>query len=115
MTDSQSNRLDMYLVVQDFYESNQATIDTVPARASAFAQLVTNITDINKEVAGQSTNTTGVAQDKSALRDTLDNIAATALATAKAWAKNRRLPVSERVRQRKSKGTKVKRGKRLPA
>ncbi len=33
---------------------------------------------------------------------------------AKAWAKNRRLSVSERIRQRKSKRTKVKRGKRLP-
>ncbi len=86
MTDSQSNRLDMYLVVQDFYEDNQATIDLVAARATAFGQLNTNITAINAEIAGQSTNTTGVAQDKSAIRITLDNITAVTLAAAKAWA-----------------------------
>jgi hypothetical protein len=86
MTDAQSNKLDMYLVVQDFYENNQATIDAVPARATAFGQLVTNITNINTEVAGQSTNTTGVAQDKSALRSTLDDITAVTFAAAKAWA-----------------------------
>lgn len=86
MTDAQSNNLDMYLVVQDFYQDNQAIIDTVLARANAFAQLNANITAINQQAAGQSTNTTGVAQDKSALRDTLDNITAATLATAKAWA-----------------------------
>ena len=76
----------MYLVVNDFYTDNQAVIDAVPARATAFAQLGTNITTINTLVAGQSTNTTGVAQDKSGLRNTLDNITVTTLATARAWA-----------------------------
>ena len=86
MTDAQSNKLDMFLVVQGFYESNQAVLDAVAARATAFAQLGTNITAINTEIAGQSTNPTGVAQDKTALRNTLDNITATTLASAKAWA-----------------------------
>ena len=86
MTDSQSNRLDMYLVVNDFYSDNQVVIDAVPARATAFGQLGTNITTINTLIAGQSTNTTGVAKDKSELRATLDNIAATTMASAKAWA-----------------------------
>lgn len=86
MTNGQSNKLDMYLVVQDFYEDNQATIDLVLARANAFGQLGTNISAINTAIGGQSSNTTGVAQDKAALRDTLDNIAAVTLASAKAWA-----------------------------
>jgi hypothetical protein len=77
----------MYLVVQDFYVQNQVVIDAVAARTTAFAQLKANIDLINKEIGLQSTNTTGVAQDKSALRDALDEITATTLASAKAWAK----------------------------
>ena len=86
MTDSQSNRLDMYIVVNDFYTDHQAAIDPVPARATAFGQLATNITTINTLVAGQSANTTGVAKDKSDLRDALDNITLATLASARAWA-----------------------------
>ncbi len=86
MTDPQSNRLDMYIVVNNFYLSNQATIDLVPARATAFGQLGTNITTINGLVGGQSLTTTGVTQDKSALRLILDNITSTTLASARAWA-----------------------------
>lgn len=86
MNDSQSNRLDMYLVVSDFYAENQPVIDTVPALATALGQLNTNIAAINAEVAGQSTNTTGVAQDKTALRNTLDNAALSVMQPAKAWA-----------------------------
>jgi hypothetical protein len=87
MTDSQSNKLDMFLVVNDFHAEFQVILDAVAARATAFTQLKTNIDLINKEVGLQSTNTTGVALDKSALRDTLDEITATTLASAKAWAK----------------------------
>lgn len=86
MTDAQSNKLDMYLVVLGFYQDNQAVIDVVAARATAFTQLGTNITAINTQIAGQSSDTTGVAQDKTALRNTLDNITAVTLASAKAWA-----------------------------
>ena len=86
MTDSQSNKLDMYNVVFNYYTTNQTIIDAVPARQTAFGQLGLNIALINKEIAGQSSNTTGVAQDKTALRNTLDNITNTVLQTSKAWA-----------------------------
>ena len=77
----------MYLVVEDFHTEFQVILDAVTARANAFGQLKTNIDLINKEAGLQSTNTTGVALDKSALRDTLDETTATTLASAKAWAK----------------------------
>ena len=86
MNDSQSNRLDMYIVVKGFYNDNQAIIDTVPARAIAFGQLQNNITAINSQIAGQSSNTTGVTLDKAAIRANLDNIASSILTPAKAWA-----------------------------
>lgn len=86
MTDAQSNRLDMYLVVEGFYGDNQVIIDAVPARIAAFSKLKNNIQAINKEIAGQSSNTTGVALDKTALRNKLDSIAAITLASARTWA-----------------------------
>lgn len=86
MLDSQSNKLDMYLVVQDFYTVNQLVIDTVPALTIGFEALSTNISSINKQVSGQSTNTTGVALDKTALRNTLNDRTLAVLAPAKAWA-----------------------------
>lgn len=86
MNDSQSNNLDMYILVNDFYLDNQVTLDLVLARATAFGLLGTNLTAINAQVAGQSTNTTGVTQDKAALRNTLDNITVTVLSSAKVWA-----------------------------
>ena len=86
MNDPQSNRLDMYLIVQDLYIANQPVIDTVVARTTAFTQLKTNIVAINKEIAGQSTRAVGVAQDKSALRNTLNNTVMSVLSPARAWA-----------------------------
>ena len=86
MNDSQSNSLDMFLVVNGLYLSNLAIINVVPARATAFGQLGTNITAINTRIAGQSANTTGVAQDKAALRTVLDNVTSGMFAPAKAWA-----------------------------
>lgn len=86
MNDSQSNRLDMYIVVNGLYLSNQPIIDAVPARATAFGALGANITAINTQVAGQSANTTGVTQDKAVLRSNLDNAASAVLTPTKAWA-----------------------------
>ncbi|MCF8277141.1 MAG: carboxypeptidase-like regulatory domain-containing protein [Flavobacteriales bacterium] len=86
MTDSQSNRLDMYIIVNNFYLANQPDIDAVPARTTAFGQLQSNIVAINKQIGSQSTNTSGVAQDKTALRDTLDNMTNSVLQPCKAWA-----------------------------
>ena len=75
----------MYIVVNDYYTDNQAEIDTVVALATGFVRLQTNIGQINKEVAGQSVDTTGVAKDKTALRDTLNSIALNVMTPAKAW------------------------------
>lgn len=86
MTDAQSNRLDMYLIVYEFYTSNQVVLDDIPAITNAFNQLNANIDQINAEVGAQSSNTTGVTQDKTALRNTLDSYTATILATAQVWA-----------------------------
>ncbi|HAP70335.1 MAG TPA: hypothetical protein DCR04_11535 [Flavobacteriales bacterium] len=86
MNDSQSNNLDMYIVVSGFYALHQTIIDVVPARTAAFATLAANIAIINKEIAGQSSNTTGVTQDKTAARDTLNTTTIELLSPAKAWA-----------------------------
>lgn len=86
MTDLQSNRLDMYLVVKSFRYASQAIIDAVPARVVAFDKLDDNITAINTRIAGQSANTTGVAQDKTAIRTALDDVTSAILSPAKAWA-----------------------------
>ncbi len=51
MTDNQSNYLDMIIVVSDFYQDNQATIDTVPALATGFGSLASNQAAINAAVA----------------------------------------------------------------
>lgn len=86
MTDSQSNNLDMYIVVNGFYTANQVLIDVVPARAAVFAELAQYIQSINTEIAGQSTNTTGVKLDKDAARDMLNTITMELISPAKAWA-----------------------------
>ncbi|MBI1287142.1 MAG: hypothetical protein GC178_06130 [Flavobacteriales bacterium] len=86
MNDAQSNRLDMYLVVSGFYTDNQTVIDTVPARAAAFAQLNANITAINSRVAGQSATSKGVTLDKKAVRAALDNLTHATVSSARAWA-----------------------------
>lgn len=86
MTDAQSNKLDMFHLVNDFYLQNQVVLDAVLARATAFTALSDNIKAINLEAGLQSTNTTGVAKDKSELRNTLDNTTLSILQSAKAWA-----------------------------
>jgi hypothetical protein len=86
MNDSQSNNLDMYIVVSGFYTANQVLIDAVPARTTAFGELALSIAEINTQIAGQSTNTTGVTQDKTATRDTLNTLTIELLSPSKAWA-----------------------------
>ena len=86
MTDSQSNYLDMIIVVSDFYSDNQTTIDTVPALTTGFGSLATARAAINAAVAGQSANSKGVTENKADLRNALDLLAYTIMAPAKAWA-----------------------------
>jgi len=86
MTDEQSNQLDMYLVVNTFYTVNQATIDVVVALQAGFGNLNTNINLINKSAANQSTNPTGVTQNKTNLRTNLDTLTYAILQPATAWA-----------------------------
>lgn len=86
MTDLQSNRLDMYIVVSDFYGTNQAAIDVVTARTTAFGQLTTNINAIRALAANQSATLSGVAQDKTVLRTALNELTFSILSPARAWA-----------------------------
>jgi len=86
MTDEQSNQLDMLLVLKDFYTDNQAAIDTIPVLALNFPQIAANIAVINVHAAGQSANLKGVAQDKSNLRDNLNQLTFNTLGIARAWA-----------------------------
>lgn len=87
MTDSQSNRLDMYIVVRDFYTANQAVIDVVSARTTAFGQLVTNINAIRSLASTQSATLSGIAQDKTTLRTSLNDLTFSILNPAAAWAR----------------------------
>ncbi len=86
MTDPQSNKLDMYTVVHDFYTQNQPDIDTVTALTNGFISLDTIVGSINKAIGGQSATSKGVTTDKTVLREVLDNLTLSIMAPAKAWA-----------------------------
>ena len=86
MTDAQSNQLDMLLVLQDFYTANQITIDTIPVLALNFPKVTASISAINSNVAGQSANIKGVAQNKTNLRANLNQLTLNNLTIARAWA-----------------------------
>jgi hypothetical protein len=87
MTDAQSNQLDMYGVVKTLYTAHQAVIDTVTARANAFAAFNANVTAINAHVANQSLVTSGVTADKAQARETLNSLTFVVFQLGKAWAK----------------------------
>jgi len=86
MTDKQSNYLDMYGVVLTLYTANQAVIDTVAARATAFGALQTNVTAINTNIANQSLVVTGVSADKAQARATLNGLSQVIFGLARTWA-----------------------------
>ncbi len=85
MNDRQSNWLDMFRAVNMFYLANQAVIDAVPARTTAFAQHQTNITNIEIKAGLRSTTTTGITQDKRVLRINLENITYSIIQQVKAY------------------------------
>jgi hypothetical protein len=86
MTDAQSNRLDMFNLVSEFYTTNQAVIDTVNARTAAFTAHNTNRATILANLSGQTSNTRGAAADKSGAREQLSIIAETVFLPVRAWA-----------------------------
>jgi len=88
MTDSQSNYLDMFLVVRTFHVDNSTFLDTVTARAAAFGLHATRITAINALVSVQTGNITGIATDKTILRSALNTLAFDHMTAALAWARN---------------------------
>jgi hypothetical protein len=86
MTDRQSNLLDMYGVVLKLYTSQQAVIDSVAARATAFGTLQSNVTAINAQIGNQSQVITGVSANKTQARTTLDVRSEVIFALARTWA-----------------------------
>ena len=86
MNDKQSNWLDMFRAVNMLYLANQAQIDVVPARTTAFIQHQTNITAIEVKAGLRSTTTTGVTQDKRTLRINLENLTYGIIQQVKAYA-----------------------------
>lgn len=86
MTDRQSNYLDMYGVVLTLYTANQAVIDAVAARATAFGAFQNNVTAINTNVANQSLVVMGVSADKAQARATLNGLSQVIFGLARTWA-----------------------------
>ncbi len=86
MTDAQSNRLDMFNLVSEFYSANQAVIDTVNARTAAFTAHNANRDAIQLNLSAQTSNTRGAAADKSGARVQLSIIAETVFLPVRAWA-----------------------------
>jgi len=86
MTDAQSNRLDMFNLVSEFYTANQAVIDTVTARTAAFTAHNANLVAIQSNLSGQSSNTRGATADKAEAREQLSLISETVFHPVAAWA-----------------------------
>lgn len=86
MTDNQSNRLDMYNLVSEFYTANQSVIDTVTARTAAFTTHNANRSAILSNLSGQTSNTEGATADKAEAREQLSLISETVFLPVRAWA-----------------------------
>jgi hypothetical protein len=71
MTDKQSNWLDMFGAVNETYLENQTIYDAMPARLQAFTTFLAKVAAINSAASAQSSNITGVTQDKEVLRKNL--------------------------------------------
>lgn len=86
MTDAQSNRLDMFNLVSEFYTANQAVIDAVTARTAAFTAHNANRAAILANLSGQTSNTQGSTADKAEAREQLSLMAETIFLPVRAWA-----------------------------
>jgi hypothetical protein len=86
MTDKQSNKVDMYNAVGLFYTTNQAVMDTVTARVTAFGRLNTNRTALASAIGGQSIKTSGSTKDNQLMRANLNTLTYAILQPAAAWA-----------------------------
>jgi hypothetical protein len=86
MNDRQSNWLDMYNTLWDFYLDKQATIDTILALPPAFASFNTKRLAVKSAAQGQSMATTGAAVNKSNLRAELDEFSYGIMAPVAGWA-----------------------------
>ena len=86
MTDKQSNKVDMYNAVGLFYTTNQAVIDTVNARVTAFGRLNTNRTALASAIGGQSIKTSGPTKDNQLMRTNLNTLTYAILQPSAAWA-----------------------------
>ncbi len=75
MTDSQENRLSMYLTLQEFLGNNTAVWNGIPAYVTGKTAFNTKIIAIQSIIAPQTQNITGVAQDKAAKKSTLITLA----------------------------------------
>jgi hypothetical protein len=71
MKTKQLNKLTMYLAVEGICDDKPAVVAAVPAFADAYADLQTRVTNIQAFAQSQAQNTTGIAEDKKAARQTM--------------------------------------------
>ena len=87
MTAKQENKLSMYLAVKVVCDRNAATIATLQAFADGYTEFGAHLTNIQTLAQTQSMDTTGLAADKSQLRKTMADTAATIASAVNAYAK----------------------------
>jgi hypothetical protein len=87
MTAKQENKLSMYLAVKAVCDRNNATWQTLPAFADAYAEFGTHVSNIQTLAQNQSVKATGLAADKQQLRKQMAAAAATIALAVNAYAK----------------------------
>ena len=81
MNNKQQNKLNMYRAVEGICDASPVVWQTLQAFADAYTDLKTHVTNIQTFSQGQTQDTSGIAQDKQAARQTM---CAAALPVAKA-------------------------------
>jgi len=71
MNTSQKNYIDMFVAVKEVYEQHKPIFDSMVARMNAFASFLLKFATLNSLAAAQTSNITGVTQDKEVLRKNL--------------------------------------------
>jgi len=86
MTDNQSNTLDSFNAIIELTDNNPAIAATVPAFVTIISALRAKRNSIQIIIGPQTTNITGVAQDKNTLRIALCEITFSIISPARAYA-----------------------------
>jgi len=86
MTTNQKNYLDMFVAVKETYEQHKTIFDAMPARLQAFTNFLAKVAAIQSAGSAQTSNTTGITQDKEVLRVNLCNLSYTNMQVIKSYA-----------------------------